>query len=339
MSAPAVAVAGAALRNPRATRRVITVVVVVLGLWLVLLIGVLGAIFGIQPMQGGGYGPSRLAGDEIPPMYLKLYEQAGARYGVDPWILAAIGSIETSHGTSTAPGVRSGVNTYGCCAGPMQFSVIGSPSTWDSYGVDGDGDGRKSPYDPADAIPAAARYLLASGAPGDYHRAILAYNHAEWYVADVLARAEQYRGAARGPSSRSPMDTATVRELLANPRIILTPGQRDDLRSGGIDPRLLSTLGWIGARHTVIITALRHDHAPGTNHEAGRAMDIGSVDGEICRGTRFGRCADVVHELAAITGPNRSTELIYCWDPDGPLDPRGFARADHCDHIHWGMDA
>jgi hypothetical protein len=41
----------------------------------------------------------------------------------------------------------------------------------------------------------------------------------------------------------------------------------------------------------------------------------------------------------AATGPLRSTELIYCWDPDGPSDPRGFARADHCDHIHWGMDA
>ena len=46
-----------------------------------------------------------------------------------------------------------------------------------------------------------------------------------------------------------------------------------------------------------------------------------------------------MRELAAVTGPTRSTELIYCWDPDGPLDPRGFARADHCDHIHWGMDA
>jgi hypothetical protein len=35
----------------------------------------------------------------------------------------------------------------------------------------------------------------------------------------------------------------------------------------------------------------------------------------------------------------RSTELIYCWDPDGPSDPRGFARADHCDHVHVGFDA
>lgn len=60
--------------------------------------------------------------------------------------------------------------------------------------------------------------------------------------------------------------------------------------------------------HTVVITALRADHYPGTNHEAGRE------------------------------GPLRSTELIYCWDPDGPSDPRGFARADHCDHIHWGLD-
>jgi hypothetical protein len=336
--APAIALAGAALRNPRKARRILLIVVAVFGVWGVMLIGVFGAMFGLQPMQSG-FGPSKVAGAEIPPLYLQLYQQAGARDGIDPWILAAIGEIETNHGTSTAPGVRSGVNTYGCCAGPMQFSVIGSPSTWDSYGVDGNHDGRKSPYDPADAIPAAARYLRASGAPGDYRRAIFAYNHADWYVADVLAQADAYRGAATGPSASSPLETASVRELLDNPRIVLTPGQRVDLRAGGTDARLLSTLAWIGRRHTVVITALRHDHRPGTNHEAGRAMDIGSVDSEICRGTRTGRCADLVRELAALTGPTRSTELIYCWDPDGPLDPRGFARADHCDHIHWGMDA
>jgi len=46
----------------------------------------------------------------------------------------------------------------------------------------------------------------------------------------------------------------------------------------------------------------------------------------------------LMRELAAVTGPLRSTELIYCWDPDGSSDPRGFARADHCDHIHVGWD-
>jgi hypothetical protein len=51
-----------------------------------------------------------------------------------------------------------------------------------------------------------------------------------------------------------------------------------------------------------------------------------------------GRCANLVRELAAVTGELRSTELISCWDPDGPTDQRGFARADHCDHIHVGYD-
>jgi hypothetical protein len=64
---------------------------------------------------------------------------------------------------------------------------------------------------------------------------------------------------------------------------------------------------------------------PGTNHEPGRAMDIGAVDGQRCDGRRSGPCADLLRELAAIEGDLRSTELIYCWDPDGPADPRGFA--------------
>ena len=69
-------------------------------------------------------------------------------------------------------------------------------------------------------------------------------------------------------------------------------------------------------------------------------MDIGAVDGEICRGTRTGALRRAgARARRRRPGRLRSTELIYCWDPDGPRDPRGFARADHCDHIHWGMDA
>src|SRR6476659_9113490 len=131
MPAPAAAaIAVGALRNPRRTRWIASVVVTVLALWFLLLMGVLGAIFGLQPLQGGGYGPSRAATAQIPAAYVELYQQAGERYGIDPWILAAIGKIETDHGRSTAPGVRAGVNAFGCCAGPMQFSVIDSPSTW-----------------------------------------------------------------------------------------------------------------------------------------------------------------------------------------------------------------
>ena len=39
-----------------------------------------------------------------------------------------------------------------------------------------------------------ANYLRAAGAPSDYPAAIFAYNHAEWYVAEVLSWARRYRG-------------------------------------------------------------------------------------------------------------------------------------------------
>src|SRR4051794_30606497 len=341
MAAP-LAIGAAALQHPRRAPGAMLAVLGLLAVGLVLAIGVLGAIFGMQPAQSG-YGPSAAARAEIPATYLRLYIDAGARYGIDPWILAAIGAVETDHGRSTAPGVRSGVNSFGCCAGPMQFSLVGQPSTWDRYGLDGNHNGRTSPYEPADAIPAAARYLHASGAPTDYHAALLAYNHADWYVAEVLAKAATYRGAAT--DAPLPQVTGTVGQVLRDPRIVLTPLQRSDLRGGLIDPRLVSALAAIAGRHTVVVTALRSDHSTYTvdgnvsNHSAGRAVDIGAVDGEVCRGTRTGHCAQLVHELAALTGELRSTELIYCWDPDGPADPRGFARADHCDHIHVGWDA
>jgi hypothetical protein len=98
--------------------------------------------------------PSANAEHRIPANYLTHYQRAGRQYGV-PWqVLAGIGSIETDHGRSRAPGVRAGVNSYGCCAGPMQFNTRdGPPSTWDRYGVDGNRDGTSDIYDPADAIP------------------------------------------------------------------------------------------------------------------------------------------------------------------------------------------
>jgi Transglycosylase SLT domain len=338
LAATAGALAGRRLARHRFAPLVAAVFAGLLAVLVLMLVGVFAALFGLRPMSVGSFHPSALARAEIPAAYLRLYTEAGRRYGVDPWVLAAIGWVETMHGRSRQAGVGSGVNFAGCCAGPMQFNVSnGPPSTWESYGVDGDGDGRRSPYDPADAIPAAARYLRAAGAPGDYRAALFAYNHADWYVAQVLAKAADYRGSPRS-GSELVIDTADVRELLRNSRVVLTPIQRTDLLAGGIDPRLIATLAAIGRRHTVVITALRADHYPGTNHEAGRAMDIGAVDGQLCDGRRTGPCARLVHEFAAVEGEQRSTELIYCWDPDGPADARGFARTDHCDHVHVGWD-
>ena len=168
-------------------------------------------------MSSGGPPPGDAVAD-IPPHYLALYLAAGEAYGVDWSILAAIGAIESDHGRSSAPGVRSGVNFLGCCAGPMQFFVNptfagGGRTTWDAYGVDGDADGDRDPYDPADAIPAAGNYLAALMAEyGDRRRAIYGHNRSDAYVAEVLARAEAYRqAAARTTLAPAPSGPATGR--------------------------------------------------------------------------------------------------------------------------------
>ena len=68
------------------------------------------------------------------------------------------------------------------------------PATWKQYGVDANKDDLKDPYNPADAIFAAARYLKAAGAEQDLRKAIFAYNHADWYVDSVLMRARLIGG-------------------------------------------------------------------------------------------------------------------------------------------------
>jgi len=132
---------------------------------------------------------SALALREIPPLYLRMYEQAAQRYGVDWAILAGIGKVECDHGRDPDPScTREGAVNSAGAGGPMQFIA----STWLKYGVDADGDGRADRWDPADAIYAAANYLRASGAPGNYKMAIFAYNHAAWYVAEVESWAGRY---------------------------------------------------------------------------------------------------------------------------------------------------
>ena len=135
----------------------------------------------------GQPGPSRAAVADLPASYLRLYRQAGARYGV-PWpVLAAIGKVESDHGRTHLPGVRSGSNWAGAC-GPMQIGCVpGSKAgnAWARYGH-----GR--PHDPTQAIPAAARYLVDHGAHRNLDRAIFGYNHSRSYVARVKQLARRY---------------------------------------------------------------------------------------------------------------------------------------------------
>jgi membrane-bound lytic murein transglycosylase B len=142
----------------------------------------------------GQPAPSSAAAADIPSAYLRLYRAAGARYRL-PWpVLAAIGKVESDHGRAQLPGVRSGSNWAGAC-GPMQLGCVpGSKAgnAWARYGH-----GR--PHDPAQAIPAAARYLVDHDARRHLDRAIFAYNHSWAYVAKVKALARHYtrRGGRR----------------------------------------------------------------------------------------------------------------------------------------------
>lgn len=157
----------------------------------VMIVGVVATMLGANPTDSPGSSqPSATALADIPSDMLALYMEAGKMYGIDWAIIAAIGWRETNHCRSTAPGVSSGNNSAGA-GGCMQFLQ----DTFDQYGVDGDGDGKASRYSRADSVMSTANYLKASGAPGNYHDAIFAYNHAEWYVASVLSRAGLYRGA------------------------------------------------------------------------------------------------------------------------------------------------
>jgi hypothetical protein len=138
--------------------------------------------------------PSRAAVADIPAGYLRTYQFAAGRCPRLSWtVLAAIGKVESDHGRAPLPGVRSGWNHAGA-AGPMQFGIgVGrAGNAWATYGRDDDGDGRISVYDPGDAIPAAARYLCAAGAPRRLDQAIHAYNHSWAYVAQVKAVARRY---------------------------------------------------------------------------------------------------------------------------------------------------
>jgi Transglycosylase SLT domain/Peptidase family M23 len=118
---------------------------------------------------------------EIPPFLLPIYQACGTEYGI-PWqVLASINKIETAFGTNL------NVSSAGAM-GWMQFI----PSSWEMYGLDANGDGRKDPYNPVDAICAAANYLQAAGAEDNLYDAIFAYNHADWYVQEVLLYARAY---------------------------------------------------------------------------------------------------------------------------------------------------
>ncbi len=181
----------------------------VLGLLvLIAVLGGAGAGSMLSAFGSGGTQPSAGALSDIPSDYLALYMDAATTCPGLQWsVLAAIGKVESDHGRSLLPGVHSGANNAGA-RGPMQFLLATFNEVVAKHPPPKGGATPPSPYNAHDAVYTAAAYLCDSGArdgknlPG----AIKTYNHADWYVADVLAQAQAYTsgtgfGADTAPST------------------------------------------------------------------------------------------------------------------------------------------
>jgi hypothetical protein len=304
----------------------------------------------LDPVRSGD--ASAFALGDIPRTYLAQYLAAAPTCPRLTWqVLAGIGKVESDHGRSTAPGVHTGLNRAGCCAGPMQFNLTnGPPSTWDAFGHGG------SPYDPAQAIPAAARKLCANGlaqpaaaardpcphvlGPPALHLALKRYNNACWYVHQVITLAQRYTTAvAVLPRSRDPFVVA----LTHNPRLTTTrshgcdPGP--DLASGRLDLRVTSLLAALTDRHAIRVSCLRTGHSKyvkGTrrvsHHTVWRAVDIDRIDGQPV-GPHSRAARALAGWLDRLEGPLRPAEI---GSPFRLGHRPWFTDEGHQDHLHIG---
>jgi murein DD-endopeptidase MepM/ murein hydrolase activator NlpD len=133
----------------------------------------------LPELLGAPAQPQQLTYEQL----LAIWQGAAQAYGV-PWsVLAAINKIESNFGQNMGPSSAGAI-------GWMQFM----PDTWARWGLDADGDGIADPWNPQDAIYSSARYLAATGGGADIAGAVFSYNHAQWYVDEVLQLAQQYDG-------------------------------------------------------------------------------------------------------------------------------------------------
>jgi membrane-bound lytic murein transglycosylase B len=271
---------------------------------------------------------------KIPEEYLAAFQNAAARYEIGSdgvWALAAIARLESAYGRGMSPAEMA-------TRGPLGIAE----SNWQRFAVDGDGDGKVLRQSPGDSAATLARLIWSAGS---LRAGVFQHNHASWYVEEVLDEAELLTGKCRvktvayaialpGPTS-VPINWENLE--LSNPLELW------DIQQGMIDPRILVLIAAISQEHTITISSLRSDHSMHTtsgnvsNHFFGRAVDIAAIDGVSCTDVApDSPCGEMVRALAILPEGPRPTELIFCFDADGPGP--AFAAADHCDHIHAGYD-
>jgi hypothetical protein len=272
---------------------------------------------------------------QIPAGYLSAFETAAGRYELGKrgvWTLAAIARLESNFGR--------GMN-------PKQLRTLGplglDGMEWSRYAVDGDEDGRIHHGSVDDSAAALARLMWSRGS---IDAGVFTHNQAAWYVDAVANEVDQLAGKCAVTSKEwtvvLPGDTAS--QINWANLTLSNDLELRDIQGGLLDQRVVGLLALMTRTHQITITALRSDHSEMTasgnvsNHFYGRAMDIASVDGVSCTDTSTtAPCAELGYSLAQLPAPLHPTELIYCFDLDGPGP--AFSLPDHCDHIHAGYYA
>jgi photosystem II stability/assembly factor-like uncharacterized protein len=224
-----------------------------------------------------------------PPFLLPIYLAAAERYAV-PWqVLAAINEVESDYGYDL------GVSSAGA-EGWMQFL----PEEWSAYGVDANGAGVRDPYNPADAIFAAARYLQAAGAAHDLRGAIYAYNHSSGYVESVLLRARllgktprsMIGGLAAIVDGRTPVGSAGGLTVTPASARVATASRARASRRAVVGTKLRAIVGAnIATAPGAPVLAVQNTEVIriGRNAKLGRFIELRDAYGDIYTYARLGR--------------------------------------------------
>ncbi len=223
----------------------------------------------------GAVAPAEnVANGSAPAELVPVFATAATKYELGtegPAILAGLTKVESNFGQNMGPSSAGAI-------GWTQFM----PATWKAYGVDADGDGKRDPFNAADAIHSAANYLRASGAPEDWKGALFAYNHAHWYVEKVLrvARTMRLDGDVPAPTGLAGCGAApaaaslggAVHRITGGGEIVPIPGSPGE----SIDSRILPDVLALRERFRLTITDgyATSGHAEDGEHPLGLGLDV-----------------------------------------------------------------
>ena len=203
-----------------------------------------------------GYVGNVIPGAGVPAEFMPVYLAASKKYGV-PWeYLAAIHKIETGFSTNVNVSMAGAVGhtqfmpctwigwSHPTCKGAGAGAIsknelisLTAIKKYGGYGQDGNGDGVADPWNIYDAIFTTAYYLKMNGINKNPQKAVYAYNHAQWYVDEVLETAKKFQKEAKYENDKGQLAIKNAEQWLKRPSQYVFGGGRtqSDISKGIFD--------------------------------------------------------------------------------------------------------